>query len=462
MSLRAQPARATGVARRLAALVPGRSLYDAPILRLALPAFGALVAEPLLVLADTAVVGHLGTPELAGVAVAGAALTTLVALCVFLAYATTAAVARQLGADDGAGALRQGVDGLWLAAGLGTGLALVAGALAGPLVHGLGARGEAAGHARTYLVLSAPGLPAMLLVLAATGVLRGLQDTRTPLFVAGTGAAVNAPLSVLLVHGAGPADGLGVAGSALGTVLVQAGMAAVLVRVVVRAARRAGAELAPSRAGLRRSATAGAPLLVRTLALRAAILLTTWVAARQGDAAVAAHQVVAGVWGLLALALDAVAIAGQALVGRYLGAGDVAAARAATRRMLLWGGAAGAVLGVLVVALRPLYDGWFSPDPAVQALLAGALVVAAVQQPVAGVVFALDGVLIGAGDGRYLAAAGVVALLAYVPLAALVVALDGGLAALWWAFGGFLLARLATLLLRWRGDAWLVTGAGAR
>ncbi|RJK94174.1 MATE family efflux transporter [Vallicoccus soli] len=453
----ASPRPGAGPARRSAArrLVPRPSPLDAEILRLAVPAFGALVAEPLFVLADTAVVGHLGTPQLAGVAVAGAALTTLVALCVFLAYATTAAVARRVGAGDLAGALRQGVDGLWLAAGLGAGLAVLAAATAGPVVRALGAESAAAGHARTYLLASAPGIPAMLLVLAATGVLRGLQDTRTPLVVAASGAAVNAPLNLLLVHGAG----LGVAGSALGTVLVQAAMAATFLRIVVRGARRAGTPLGPSWAGARAAASAGAPLLVRTLTLRAAILLTTWVAARQGDTAVAAHQVAFALWGLLALALDAVAIAGQALVGRHLGAGDVATARAATRRMVGWGAVSGAVLGALVVALRPAYDGWFSPDPAVQALLAGVLLVAAVQQPVAGVVFALDGVLIGAGDGRYLAAAGVVTLVVYAPLALLVAATSAGLSALWWAFGGFMLARLVTLVLRWRSDAWLVTGA---
>jgi Na+-driven multidrug efflux pump len=174
---------------------------------------------------------------------------------------------------------------------------------------------------------------------------------------------------------------------------------------------------------------------------------------------VAAHQVAFTIWLFLSLALDAVAIAGQAIVGRYLGAGDAAGARSATRRMVEWGAAAGALLAVVVIVLRAGYVPFFSPDQDVRDQLSAVLVVAALFQPVCGVVFALDGVLIGAGDGRYLAWAGVVTLLAYLPLAGLVLAADGGLVALWWAFNGFLLARLVTLVWRWRGDTWLVTGA---
>ena len=201
------------------------------------------------------------------------------------------------------------------------------------------------------------------------------------------------------------------------------------------------------------------PLIVRTATLRAALLAMTYVATSVGTVAVAAHQVAFTIWLLLALALDAVAIAGQAIVGRCLGAGDVAAARAATRRMIEWGVAAGVLLAVVVVALRAAYVPLFTPDPDVRTLLASVLLVGAVFQPVAGVVFALDGILIGAGDGRYLAWAGVVTLVVFLPLAGLVLVTDAGLVALWWAFNGFLLARLVTLVLRWRGDTWLVTGA---
>jgi putative MATE family efflux protein len=435
------------VARR----IPER---DREILRLAAPAFAALVAEPLFLLADSAIVGHLGTPQLAGLGVAGALLATAVSVCVFLAYGTTASVARRLGAGDLRSALAQGIDGLWLAVLIGTLLAVVATVAAGPLVAAFGTSEVATPYAVTYLRVAAPGIPAMLLVLAATGVLRGLQDTRTPMVAATVGAAANVALNITLVYGAG----LGIAGSALGTVLAQLGMAVALTAVVVRGARRYDVAGRPHAAGIRAAAAVGVPLLVRTLTLRAALLVATYVAASIGTVAVAAHQVAFTIWTLLALALDAVAIAGQAIVGRSLGAGDAAGARAATRRMMQWGLVSGVLLAVIVLALRAALVPLFTSDPDVRALLSSVLVVAALFQPVCGVVFALDGVLIGAGDGRYLALAGVLTLAAFLPLAALVLRADAGLVALWWAFGAFLVARLVTLLWRERTDRWLLTG----
>jgi putative MATE family efflux protein len=432
---------------------------DREILRLAVPAFGALVAEPLFLLTDSAVVGRLGTVPLAGLGVAGALLATAVGVFVFLAYGTTASVARRVGAGDLRGAVADGMDGVWLAALLGTVVAAVTGLLAEPLVAAFGPSGQVAEQAVTYLRWSLPGLPAMLVVLAATGVLRGLQDTRTPLVVAACGAVGNAVLSVALVHGAG----LGIAGSAVGTVLAQAGMAAALLAVVVRGARSTGASLRPDPRGVVRVGLAGVPLLVRTLTLRAALLAMTYAAVAQGDAPLAAHQVAMAVWGLLALGLDAVAIAGQALTGRALGAGDAGAARALTRRMLGWGVGTGVVLGVLVLAGRGVLAPLFSPEPEVQTALAAVLLVVALALPLAGWVFVLDGVLIGAGDGRYLAVAGVWTLLAFLPMAGLVLLAAGtgtdGLVWLWVAFaGGFMAARAVTLGLRLRGDAWLVLG----
>jgi putative MATE family efflux protein len=419
------------------------------------PAFGALVAEPLFLLADSAIVGHLGTPQLAGLGVAGSLLATGVSVCVFLAYGTTAAVARRVGAGDLRAAVAQGVDGVWLALGLGCLLAAALAATATPLVDAFGTSDAAAPYAVTYLRVSVLGLPAMLAVLAATGVLRGLQDTRTPLIVAATGAVANVALNLVLVYPAG----LGIAGSALGTVLAQAGMAAAFLTVVVRGARREHATLRPDLPGIRAAAQAGVPLIVRTVTLRAALLLTTYVAAAAGTVAVAAHQVAFTIWLFLSLMLDAVAIAGQAIVGRYLGAADVDGTRAATRRMVEWGVGSGIVLGVTLLALRAAFVPLFTEDPAVRELLGSVLVVAAVAQPVCGVVFALDGVLIGAGDGRYLALAGAITLACFAPLALLVLATDGGLVWLWWAFNAFMLARPVTLVTRWRGEAWLVTGA---
>jgi putative MATE family efflux protein len=441
--------------RRLRDRIPDR---DREILRLAAPAFAALVAEPLFLLADSAIVGHLGTPQLAGLGVAGALLATAVSVCVFLAYGTTASVARRLGAGDLRSALAQGIDGLWLALLLGTMLAVAAAALADPLVAAFGTSEVATPYAITYLRVAAPGIPAMLLVLAATGVLRGLQDTRTPMVAATVGAVANVGLNLGLVYGAG----LGIAGSALGTDLAQLGMAVALTAVVVRGARRLEVSGRPHRAGIRAAATIGVPLLVRTITLRVALLAATYVASVAGTVAVAAHQVAFTVWTLLALALDAVAIAGQAIVGRALGAGDAEGARSATRRMMQWGLVSGVVLAVVLILVRAAFVPLFTDDADVRALLSSVLVVAALFQPVNGIVFALDGVLIGAGDGRYLALAGVLTLVAFLPLAALVLVTDAGLVALWWAFGGFMVARLVTLLWREHSDRWLLTGPTIR
>ncbi len=429
--------------------------HDREIIALAVPAFGALVAEPLFVMVDSAVIGHLGTPQLAGLGVAAALLTTAVSIFVFLAYATTAAVARRVGAGDLSAAIRQGMDGIWLALLLGAAVIAVVLPTAPALIDLFGASPTAAPYAVTYLRVSALGIPAMLIVLAATGVLRGLQDTRTPLYVAVGGFAANAALNVTLVYGVG----LGIAGSAWGTVIAQCAMAAVYLTVVIRGARRHGASLRPDAAGIRACAQAGAPLLVRTLSLRAVLMIATAVAARLGDADIAAHQIVLTLWSLLSFALDAIAIAGQAIIGRYLGADDPDGARAACRRMVQWGVASGVVLGVLVVAARPLFIPLFTTDPAVHGALLPALLVVALTQPVAGVVFVLDGVLMGAGDGPYLAWAMLLVLAVFAPAALLVPTLGGGLTALWWAMALMMAVRMATLWLRTRSGRWLVTGA---
>ncbi|CAL9495938.1 MATE family efflux transporter [Streptomyces sp. enrichment culture] len=432
-----------------------RRRHDREILALAVPAFGALVAEPLFLMADSAIVGHLGTAHLAGLGVASALLATAVSVFVFLAYATTAAVARRVGAGDLPAAIRQGMDGIWLALLLGAGVIAAVLPTAAPLVDLFGASETAAPYATTYLRISALGIPAMLVVLAATGVLRGLQDTKTPLYVAVAGFVANAALNAGLVYGAD----LGIAGSAWGTVIAQWGMAAVYLVVVVRGARRHGASLRPDAAGIKASAHAGVPLLVRTLSLRAILMIATAVAARLGDADVAAHQIILSLWSLLAFALDAIAIAGQAIIGRYLGAGDTQGAREACRRMVEWGIGVGIVLGVLVVAARPVFLPLFTSDSTVTDAALPALIVVALSQPICGVVFTLDGVLMGAGDGPYLAWAMLLTLAVFTPVALLVPTLGGGLTALWVAMTLMMAVRMATLWVRTRSGRWLVTGA---
>jgi putative MATE family efflux protein len=437
------------------ALPGGNASHHREILRLAVPAFVTLVAEPVFLLADSVVVGHLGNVQLAALGVAAAALQTVANIFVFLAYGTTGAVARRLGADDHRGALSLGVDGLWLALILGVAAALATLLLASSLAGWLGANGTVRADATTYLRISALSVPAMLLNFASTGVLRGLQDTRTPLVVALIGFPANIVLNVTLVYGAQ----LGIAGSAWGTALAQLGMATALITVVIRHARRDGASLRAHPIRVLGAAREGFPLLLRTLSLRGVLLITTWIAAGLGVVSLAAYQVSSTIWSSLGIALDALAIAGQALTGRYLGAGDVAGARAATRLMIRWGVGAGALFGVVLLAVHGLLPLAFTSDQHVRDALAAALVVIAIGAPLGGWVFVLDGVLIGAGDGRWLAVMQLSILAAYVPIALVVRAHASSVTTLWWAFTAWMLLRGLALGWRARSDAWLVTGA---
>jgi putative MATE family efflux protein len=430
------------------------------ILRLAVPAFGALVAEPLFLLADSAIVGHLGVAQLAGVGLASAVLHTAVGLMVFLAYSTTPAVARAIGDGQLGKALAAGRDGVWLALLLGTVLAVAGFLAADPLIGLLGAEGEVRTFAVDYLRWSMPGLVAMLLIFAGTGLLRGLQDTRTPLVVATAGFALNIVLNLWLVYGLG----WSVTGSAVGTSLAQWAMAAVYLVMVKRNAQRNGVSLMPSWRGIRSMTRVGSWLMLRTLSLRVAILATVVVVTAQGPVNLAAHQLAMTIFSFLAFALDALAIAAQALIGKELGAANPAKARLLTRTMTRWGLGFGAVTGALLAAAAPWAGSLFTSDREVQSVLAVALWILAAGQPMAGYVFVLDGVLIGAGDAKYLALAGVVNLAAYVPLL-LAVSLSGaggaaGLGWLWAAFAlGYMAARALTLGARARSDRWMVLGS---
>lgn len=432
-----------------------RRAWDKDILRLAVPAFGALVAHPVFLLIDAAIVGTLGTAPLAGLGAATTVVAAIVGLCVFLAYATTAAVARLLGAGDRPGALAQGLEGMLLGLGLGAVLGAVVWFAAPTLTTALGTTGEVSDFAVTYMRIVALSLPAMLGVLAGVGVLRGLQDTRTTLLVTLAQVGLNLVLSLVFVLG----FGWGIAGSALGTALAELLGLIAYGAVLLRLAHRERISLIPTGAGVLRSARDGVPLFVRTIALRLVFLIAAGVAARIGDADLAAYHVTATLFFALALALDALAIAGQALLGKMLGANDISSSRLVTRRLIWWSVWMGVVLGVLVVAMQPWLPSWFSADPAVIAIMSGALFVVAVQQPLAGIVFALDGVLIGAGDTRFLAWAQIGVLAGFIPAAWSVVHYDLGITGIWWAIAWFLLLRVVILGWRARGNAWLVPGA---
>ena len=428
-------------------------------MHLAVPAFAALIAQPLFLMADTAIVGRLGTEPLAGLGVGAAVLGTMTGLFIFLAYASTSTVARLAGAGRTREAAEAGAQALWLALALGVVVGALGWGLAPQLAQWLGAEGGVHTQAVTYLRWALPGTPGMLVMLAATGTLRGLADGRTPMLLSLAAAALNLAGDVLLVFGLG----MGIAGSGAATAAAEIVLGAVAAWLVLRDSRRLGVRRRPDPTGMRRSLRVGIPLLVRTLALRLALLLTTWAAARQGAVALAAHQVGFTVWGFLQNVLDALAIAGQTLIGQALGAARTNEARAISRRMVAWSLGFGTLLGGLVVLVRHPFAALFTPEVEVRRAVAVVLAVVGAALVVSSWVTLFDGVLIGAGDGAYLARAMVLTLVGYAPLVWLVdrFAPTGvtGLAWLWASFTvGFMGLRALTLWWRERSDAWLRPG----
>jgi putative MATE family efflux protein len=422
-----------------------RSRYDGEILRLALPALGALAAEPLYLLADTAIVGHLGTPQLAALALAATVLSNLVALCIFLTYGTTARVTRLHGAGHDALAAALGPQALWLALAAGIVVGGAVAALAGPLVHLLGGDGHVADMAARYLRIASLGVPMALVALAGQGWLRGMSDLRTPLVIVVAANVVNVVLEVVFVYGLD----WGLDGSAWGTVLAQLGMGGAFAAVLLRTFAP------PDLARIRSLVSIGAQLFVRTAALLACFVVATAVCARIGTDSLAAHQIGFQLFGFLSLVLDAIAIAGQVIVGRALGAGDVDDAVAAARRMLEWSLAAGLLIGAVFLALYDVVPRAFTSDPDVIDRAHAMWPLFCLMWPTAAVVFALDGILIGAGDTRFLAAAMVVAFVAFLPLALAA----NTIAVVWAALNVLMVVRLVTLGARFSRRRWALAGA---
>ncbi|MET7706754.1 MATE family efflux transporter [Micromonospora sp. NPDC005413] len=430
-----------------------RSASPRRIASLALPALVVLAAEPLYVLVDTAVVGHLGRVPLAALAVGGTVMTLTAWVGTVVAYGTTGRAARRFGAGDRAAAVAEGVQSSWLAFGVGLliaiGMQFGGGALARTLAGGGGEVADAAAH---WLRIAALGAPGLLLAAAGNGWLRGVQDTRRPLlFVLGPNL-LSALLCPLLVYPAG----LGLIGSAVANVVAQT-LCGVLFAAALVAER---VSLRPRPRVIRQQLVLSRDLLIRGLAFQASFLSATAVAARFGAAAVGAHQIALQLWFFTALVLDALAIAAQSLVGAALGAGDDAGARALARRIGLLGGVCGVGFALLIAAGAGVVPSWFSSDPEVreQAMVAWPWFV--VMLPLAGVVFALDGVLIGAGDVRYLRNLTIVAALGgFLPAIWLAYGLNLGLGGIWAGLTLFVVIRLVALLLRLRNGNWAVTGA---
>jgi putative MATE family efflux protein len=430
-----------------------RSPHDREILRLAVPALGALAAEPLYVLVDTAIVGHLGTPQLASLAIAATVMSTAFTIFNFLTYGTTAQVARLHGAGEDEEAAHIGAQAQWLAVAVGLVLLVLVAALARPLAVLMGGEGAVADGATTYLRIAALGAPAFMLASAGQGYLRGTGDLRTPLLILVAAHALNVVLELLFVYG----FGWGLEGSAWGTVIAQVVMGAAFVAVQLRAGWQR-----PLLARMRTLMRVGGEIAVRTTALLGAFLVASAVLARIGSAALGAHQIAFQLFVFLALVLDAVAIAAQVMVGRMLGAGDAAAARAAAGRMIAWSVALGAVFGLVLFALGDAVPRLFTDDDAVVEQAHEIWWLFAAMMPANGAVFALDGILIGAGDTRFLMWGMLAAAAVYVPVALLALANGWGIVGVWWGLAGLIAVRLATCAVRFAGNRWALTGAVLR
>ena len=446
------PARVRAVRRVSLVAMRLRSPYDREILRLALPALGALAAEPLYLLIDTGIVGHLGTVQLAGLALAVAVLSGTFTLFNFLQYGTTAQVARLHGAGREDDADTIGVQSLWLACAIGAGLLLLAEALGTPVVHALGGGGRTAARAGLYLRIGALGLPSALIALTVQGYLRGVSRLGLPFAIVLGANALNVVLEVIFVY----ALHWGLAGSAWGTVIAQTLMGAAFIAVVLRG----HGDRRPHWETIGSLLHVGGDIFVRTGSLYAAFLFASAVLARIGAASLGAHQVAFQLWGFLALVLDSVAIAGQVMVGRALGAGRPQEAWDASVRMLAWSLAIGVLVAAVMLALIDVLPHVFTGDPRVLAHLHAIWPIYALMQPVNAIVFALDGILIGAGDTRYLKyAMASCALGVFVPIALASLTLKWGIVGVWCGLAAMILARCATCGTRFAGRRWAVVGA---
>ncbi|MDT0351018.1 MATE family efflux transporter [Pseudonocardia charpentierae] len=434
------------------------------IARLAGPALPVLAAEPLYLLVDTAVVGRLGAVPLAGLAIAAVLFAQVTGQLNFLSYGTTARAARLHGAGRRAAAVGEGVQATWLALAVGLLVLGVGQLVAGPVARVLGDGGAVAAAAESWLRVALFGAPLVLVTLAGNGWMRGVQDTARPLRYVLAGNALSAVLCAPLVHGLGAFTGLGLVGSAAANLVGQTVGAGLFLLALHRERAVAPVDepvsLRPVPALLRAQLAMGRDLLVRSLAFQACFLSAAAVAARFGAATVAAHQVVLQLWFFMALVLDAVAIAAQSLVGAALGGGDVPRARALARQVGGYGLVLGTAFGVLFAALAGVLPRVFTHDPAVLAAVPAAWWFFAGMQPLAGVVFALDGVLMGAGDAAYLRTWTLVAAGGgFLPLVWASLAFGWGLVGIWTGLLLFVVLRLVAVLLRVRSGGWAVAGA---
>jgi putative MATE family efflux protein len=428
---------------------------------LALPALGVLAAEPIYLLFDLAVVGRLGAVSLAGLAIGGLILGLVSSQGTFLSYGTTARSARHFGAGDRASAVREGLQATWLALALGTVIVIAVEAFAQPLVSAIAGRGgsgvDIADAAVPWLRIAILGAPAILVSLAGNGWMRGVQDTARPLRYVVTGFVLSALLCPTLVYGWAGLPRLGLVGSAVANLAGQWLAAVLFCRALV--AERISLRVAP--AVLRAQLVMGRDLLARSLAFQACFVSAAAVAARFGAASLAAHQVVLQLWSFLALVLDSLAIAAQSLVGAALGGGYTGHAKSVARRVTVFSTAAAVALAAIFAAGATVVPALFTQDRSVLAAIGVPWWFMVAQLPVAGIVFALDGVLLGAGDATFMRNATLIsALVGFLPLIWLSLVFGWGLWGIWSGLSTFMVLRLVFVGWRTLSGRWLVAGTG--
>lgn len=425
------------------------------ILALAVPAFGALVAEPLYVLYDLAVVGRLGVEQLAGIAVGGLILAQVSIQLTFLAYGTTARSARLFGAGNRRAAAQEGVQATWIALGAGLLIVAIMQGCAAPVARLIGGD-DIGATAVEWLRIALFGVPLILIAIAGSGWMRGVSDTARPLWFVISGLALSAVLCPALVFGLGGLPDLGLVGSAVANVLGQAITAALFVYALWR--EKVGVK--PDFAVIRAQLLLGRDLILRSLGFQVCFISAGAVAARFGAASVGAHQVVLQLWNLIALLLDSIAIAAQALVGKALGGGSVSAAKALAWQLTRWSMVLSLIVAALVAAGYSLLPAVLTPDDAVIANAHEVWWVLVALIPLGGVVFALDGVLLGAGDAAFLRNITLGSALAgFLPLIWLALALDWGLRGIWAGLAAFIVLRVVAVVWRTATGRWAITGS---
>ncbi|OZD05733.1 MATE family efflux transporter [Rhodococcus sp. 06-156-3C] len=426
------------------------------ILALALPALGVLAAEPLYLLFDAAVVGRLGAAALAGLAVGGLVLAQVSTQLTFLSYGTTARAARMHGAGRERDAVGEGAQATWLALILGTVIVGVMQMLCVPILTVIGGGGDITAQAVQWFRVAVLGVPFILVSLAGNGWMRGVQNTVRPLRFVLVGLGLSAVLCPLLVHGLAGFPDLGLVGSAVANVVGQAVSGAFFVAAVVRS----GVPLRPSWSIMRAQLVLGRDLVLRSLAFQACFLSAAAVASRFGAASVAANQVVLHMWNLVSLTLDSLAIAAQTLVGAALGRGDVRGATRLGWRLTVWSTIFAAVLAGVFAVGRPVIPALFTTDGSVVAEMHSIWWIFVVIVPIAGVVFALDGVLLGAGDAAFLRTATLAcALIGFLPAIWMALAFDWGLRGIWFGLGVFVTLRMIAVVVRTLSGKWALVGA---